>query len=68
MVVTSTTPDSVATEPSELVVTKVVVYSWNAPKTDVEVVKEPAESVVTTITSKSVDTEPSELVTVATVV
>ncbi|KAM9915246.1 hypothetical protein OXX59_010585, partial [Metschnikowia pulcherrima] len=30
LVVTSTTPDSVATEPSELVVTKVVVYSWNA--------------------------------------
>ncbi|KAM9886390.1 hypothetical protein OXX79_014216, partial [Metschnikowia pulcherrima] len=68
LVVTSTTPESVATEPSELVATKVVVYSWNAPKIDVDVVKEPAESVVTTITSKSVDTEPSELVTVATVV
>ncbi|KAM9886024.1 hypothetical protein OXX69_013903, partial [Metschnikowia pulcherrima] len=75
LVVTSTTPESVATEPSELVVTKVVVYSCNPSldasldgNNDVVVYNRPAELVVTSTTPESVATEPSELVVTKVVV
>ncbi|KAM9909900.1 hypothetical protein OXX80_014356, partial [Metschnikowia pulcherrima] len=79
LVVTSTTPDLVATDPSELVVTKVVVYSCNPSleasletsldgSNDVVVYNRPAELVVTSTTPDLVATDPSEFVVTKVVV
>ncbi|SGZ52901.1 CIC11C00000002186 [Sungouiella intermedia] len=66
-----TTPESVSTDPSELVVVHVVVYSVPAidfGNSEVVVKNEPAELVLMITIPESVSTDPSELVVVHVVV
>ena len=71
---TITSPVSVETDPSELVVVNVVVYSVNSGPVDdslmidVVVYHDPSESVETITSPVSVETDPSELVVVNVVV